>query len=134
MVWSARARMGASCSRSYSMLFGHREFGAERMRTARLAEAAHQRGVVGFEENKPGADLAADAPEQRREALQRLAFANVHHDGGAARGIVHQFGELRNQVERQIVDGMVAEVFQRLEHRAFAGAAEAGDDDQFRAG
>ena len=61
MVRSASARMGASllALRSDALLIG--TIGAQRMRPARLAEAAHERVVVGFQEEQPGGDAAADA-------------------------------------------------------------------------
>ena len=43
-----------------------------------------------------------------------------------------EFRELRHQVHRKIVDAVVPEVLEGLQHRSLAGTAHAGDDDQFR--
>ena len=43
---------------------------------------------------------------------------------------LRQLGEFRNQVDGQIVDRIVAQILQRLEHGAFAGPAQPGDDHQ----
>ena len=65
--------------------------------------------------------------------LQRATFANVDNQRGAPdlRRIEGQFGELLDQVEGQIVDGVVTQIFQALENGAFAGAALARNDYQF---
>ena len=84
MIGSARRRIGSRRSRSRRMLAGDALVGAQRMRTARFAEAADQRRIVGFQEQQPRGNLAADALEQRRKAFQRRAFANIHHQRRAA--------------------------------------------------
>ncbi len=35
-----------------------------------------------------------------------------------------------NQIDRKIVDGVIAQVFESAQHRAFAGAAHSRDDDE----
>src|SRR5436305_1833859 len=44
-----------------------------------------------------------------------------------------QFSEAGNQFHWKIVDAVVTQVFECLESGRFAGAAHAGNDDQFRA-
>ena len=83
MMGSARARMGASCSRSVAMLLLMELSGAQRMRPARFAEAAHDGVVVGFQKHQLALTCAADAREDRGNALQALAFADIHHQRGA---------------------------------------------------
>ena len=107
----------------------------KRMRTPRLAEAAHQRFVVGFEKQQPRIDAAPDLPEDSRELPQSRPFAHIDHQRRAPDrgGIAHQFGKLRDQFDRKIIDGVIAEIFQRAQHRTLARAAHSGDDHQFRA-
>ena len=42
-----------------------------------------------------------------------------------------QFGELGDQLHRQVVHRVVTQVLQRSQDRTLAGTAEAGDDHQF---
>jgi hypothetical protein len=71
----------------------------------------------------------------RRELRQLSAFANVDHQRGAPHvaGILSQLGELRNQFDGQVVDCIVAQVFESLEDCRLPRAAQTGDDHQLRA-
>ena len=106
---------------------------AQRMRTARLAEAPDQRRIVGFEEKQPRGNLAADALVTGRESASSAApsrMSTTMRRAADVRARLGQLGEFRDQVDGKIVDRIVAEVLERLEHGAFAGAAQAGDNHQ----
>lgn len=47
--------------------------------------------------------------------------------------IADEIGKRRNQVDRQVVDRIVAKILEGSQYRGFAGSAQPGDDDQFRA-
>src|SRR5262249_44901644 len=76
--------------------------------------------------------FAAQPPVNLREAAKRFAFADIDHYR-RRRDIRRVLGELResgNQVDREIVDSIVAEILETLEDGRFARAAQASDDDQ----
>ena len=68
--------------------------------------------------------------------FQLGAFAHVHDQRGAANlARLHgQVGELRDQLDRKVVDAVVAQVFEGLQDRGLPRPAHAGDDDQFGRG
>ena len=68
--------------------------------------------------------------------FQLGAFAHVDDEGGAANlARLHgQVGKLRDELDRQVVDAVVAEVLEGFQHRGLPRTAHAGDDDQFRRG
>ena len=47
--------------------------------------------------------------------------------------IADEVGEGRNQVDRQVVDRIVAKILEGSQYGGFTGSAQPGDDDQFRA-
>jgi hypothetical protein len=58
-----------------------------------------------------------------RQTAQHVAFADIHHHGGAldmAAGLVAQIGELGNQIEGEIIDAIEPQVLERLQNRPFA--------------
>src|SRR5262249_6802801 len=62
----------------------YRAVRAQWMRAARLAETAHQRGVVRLEKQKLGRNAAPDPPIHGGEALRGFPFADVYSHGCAA--------------------------------------------------
>ena len=110
--------------------------GSERMRTARFAVAPQQRRVGGFKEDHHGGNHPLDRLDDGGKSLEFGTFADVDDQRGAADfGRLHgQFGEARNQVDGQIVDAVIAQIFKSLECRSLPGPAQAGDDDEFRTG
>ena len=48
-----------------------------------------------------------------------------------SRGLAHEVGEARDEFQRQVVDGVEAEVLKRFERGELAGAGHAGQDHQF---
>ena len=103
------------------------------MRAAGFAEAPHERFVVGFQKHEPHVHVVPDLPVDGGKTAQSGTFAHVDHQRGAAdgSGVAHEFRERGNQIDGKIVDGVIAEVFERAQHRTFAGAAHPGDDDEF---
>jgi hypothetical protein len=81
-----------------------------------FTEPAHQGRVVGFEENEARAHQPAQTPVQRGEAFERGAFANIDDNGGLAdiRGVLGQLSELRDQIDGEIVDRVVAQILERF--------------------
>ena len=61
----------------------------------------------------------------------RLAGSDNQRRMADARRIARQLGEFRDQVDGQIIDRVIAKVLEDLQHRAFSGSAQAGDDDEF---
>ena len=56
----------------------------QRMRPARLAEAAQQHGVGSFQESDLGRNHAPHCFQNARKLLELRAFAHIHHQRGAA--------------------------------------------------
>ena len=103
------------------------------MRPTGLAETPHQHRVGGLEENDLGRNHPPDRFQDRRQLFQLGAFADIHDQRGAANfaRLHRQFGKLRDQFDGKIVDAVVAEIFEGLQHRGLPRPAHAGDDDQF---
>src|SRR5262249_52755128 len=57
---------------------------AARMPPPGLAEAAHDRGVIGFQDHQPRLQEAPDPAVDLGEALEALAFTNVDYQSGGA--------------------------------------------------
>ncbi len=107
---------------------------AQGMRPACLAEAAQQHVVRRFQENDFGRDHAADRLQNVRQ-VSSLAPSRTSITKAVRRvslRLNRQFGKLRNQLDRQVVDAVVAEVLEGLKDRSLPGTTHAGDDDQFR--
>src|SRR5437764_4852991 len=117
--------------------YGFEESGAcvRRVRSSRLAEAAHERLVRRLEEEDEDAKARrAQLAESRGELAQESALSDVDDERGAfdVRAVV-VFGadearKRRQERERQVVDAEVAEVFERVRGRRHAGTAQARDD------
>ena len=58
--------------------------------------------------------MLPDAFEQSRKTLQRGAFANIHHQRRSPdrRRVFSELGELRDQLDGQIVHRIVAQILQ----------------------
>ena len=108
--------------------------GTQGMRTAGLAETAQKNGVGGLEEDDLGRDHASNRFEDAREFLQLRAFANVDDERGAAdfAGLHSQFREFRDQLDRKVIDAVVAEIFEGLQYGGLSRTAHSGNEDQFR--
>ena len=102
------------------------------MRTPGFGKAAQQRGIGRLEKKDLGRQHFAQLAQQRRKLVQSLPLANINHQGGSLdlRRLADQVRKCRQQIQRQIVYGIEAEIFKGLESRGLAGAGEAGDDDQ----
>ena len=74
--------------------------------------------------------------ENLRETVESLALANIHHNGRTLNfdGFLHQSGKIRQQFQRQVVNGMEAQIFKGSERRSFARAGDSSDYDQFLRG
>jgi hypothetical protein len=107
---------------------------AHRMRTPSLREAPLQGLVVGFEKQKPGRDLGREGAVDRRKAVERRTLAGVDDERRSMRldGALGQISELRDEIDRQVIDRVIAKVLEGAQHGAFARPAEAGNDDDLR--
>ncbi len=105
------------------------------MRTARFRIAPHQHFILGVQKHHAGGQHRAHALENVGKTIERLPLAHIHHDGRAVDlgRLAHQVREIRQQLQRQIIHGVVAEVFECLQRRCFARPGDARDDHQFLA-
>lgn len=77
------------------------------------------------------ADEFAQPRVGRRKGGDKSRFPRIHYDGRAGQSAFRtaaQFGKGRQQRHRQVVHTKVAQVFQGIERRLFAGTAQSGDD------
>ena len=114
----------------------YRRVSAEGMRAAGLAEAAQQHRVGRFQKGDLGRNHPAHGLQNLWQFFQLRSFANIDYQCCApdfAR-LHGQVGKLRDELDRQIVDAVVAQIFEGLQHRGLSRTAHAGDDDQFRRG
>src|ERR1700756_1173234 len=95
----------------------HRSIRAQGMRTSCLAETPQQDSVRGFQEDDLRRDHAADGFQNLRQLAQLAAFANINYEGGAARVTRpnSQFCKTRDQFDWQVVNAVVAEIFESLQ-------------------
>ena len=105
------------------------ELAAERMGAARLRKTADEGFVARLDKDQRSGMLLAEFFVDAREACELAAFASIHEQGGAlnfscAFGI--ELAELGDEVDGQVIHAIKAEVFESAQHRALAGAAEAG--------
>ena len=90
------------------------------MRPASFAEAAQQHCVGRLEKNDLRRNHLADGLQDAGKLAELGAFANVDDQRGAAdiARLQRQFGEVRNQFDRKIVDAVVAEIFEGFKTEA----------------
>ena len=135
-MWCDRPPMSASISRSRAMhsatvssplLSGWRR----RVSEKRLM----QRVGLGVEKQHAHVDAARfQIGDVLRQLAERVAAARVDADGDArVAGALQEIDHRGQQPGRQIVDGVIGAVFERLQRHAFAGSRQAGDDDQLHA-
>ena len=112
--------------------FGDGSVVPERMRAPRFAEAAHQRFVAGFDENKRrgmfAAQFAIDPGSFSICSPSRASTSNAARSISPAFDI--EFAESGNQSDRQIINAIKAKVFEGIQDGAFAGAGKAGENNQ----
>jgi len=108
--------------------------GTQRMRPAGFAETAQKNGVGGFQENDLGRDQAPDRLQKVGQLVEAGTFADIDDQGSAAdlAGLHGEFGKFGNQLHRQVIDAVVAEILECFQDRSLTGAAHPGDDDEFR--
>src|SRR5271165_3002641 len=102
------------------------------MGPARLAVAADQRLLVGFEEQHRCLEQAAQRRQDLRQLIQTRAFADVHHQCCPLnlQRVEYKFSEVADESNWQVIHAVVAEVLKGLQGRGFSRSAHARDDDQ----
>jgi len=94
----------------------------------RFTEAAQQRFIASLDEHQAGRVLAPQLAVNGRQAFQLLALARVHQQRRALDfpAAIHvELTEGGDQVHRQVIDAIEAQVLEGLQHRALAGTAQA---------
>ena len=113
--------------------FGDGIIGTERMRTARFAEPPHQRFVARFDEHERRGMFGGELAVNPGQLFDLLAFARVHEQSRAfhfAHAFDVEFAEFGNQADRQIIDAIKSQVFERIQDGTFAGTGKAGEKNQ----
>ena len=111
---------------------GARAFGADvqRVRAARFAVAAHEDVGVGGQKENLDVGVLAQRADFFRQGSKVGGVARIHGDRDRLRlfggKIAH---EAVKQSARQIVDAVIAEVFESVQRDGFACAGQAGDDE-----
>lgn len=111
---------------------GARAFGADvqRVRAARFAVAAHEDVGIGGEEKDLNLRLLAQFADFLQQGGEIDGVARVHRHRHRLRlfrrKIVHEAGKQRAW---QIVNAVIAEVFEGVQRDGFACAGQAGDDE-----
>ena len=100
------------------------------MASACFGEAPYQRVVLCVEEQD--AQIHARLPERVQGAwqeLKRFSAARIDTDGDFfVAGFAQEIGCFGEQQDRQVVDAIVAAVFERLDGDAFARTGQAADE------
>src|SRR5579864_813905 len=104
------------------------------MRAPGLLEAADQGVVRGFEKHQRRLEVVArESSVHGGKLAQRFPAPNIDHHGGALDAAVRlaaALGKLGDQIHRQVIDAVEAQVLERLQDRAFARPAESGDENE----
>ena len=97
-----------------------------------LAEASLDRLIRGLQVHQHSCRRLLDLAVDTGEAAERLPFPDIHHQRRPVdvRGPPAQLRERLHQVDRQIVDRIVASVFQGPEDGPLSRAAQPGQDYQ----
>ena len=90
---------------------------AQRVRPPCFRVAAHQHRVLRIQKNHSRREQLAHALQYLGQAVQRGSFANIHHDRRALNlaRCAYQRGKIRQQFERQVVHGVIAQIFKSLQ-------------------
>ncbi len=92
------------------------------MRPTRLRESPHQGLVARFEKQHTGRQDPSHLFEDGGKLLQPHPLAHIHHQRRtpAILGLLDQFREPGNQVQRKVIDRVVSEIFKGLQRRELA--------------
>src|SRR5436305_13868021 len=107
-------------------LSGQRSFdrgiSAQRMRPARFTESAQKRSVACLQKDQARRHHPLDRLQNCRQSIELRALANIDNEGrtGYFSGLQRQFCESWDEIHRQVVDAVVAEIFERLQRRSLA--------------
>src|ERR1700761_3776702 len=103
------------------------------MRTSSLGVSAQQRGLARFKKDHRGCERPFDLLQDGGKAFERLAFANIDDQRGTIdlRRLPNQIGKTRQQLERQVVYGVVAQILEGLQSRGLPRAGQASENDEF---
>ncbi len=103
------------------------------MRPPRLRVALHQRRVLCVQKYHPRVQQRLYVFQNLRQAVQRGALADVHHNRGLLHfiGFAHQSGKIRQKFQRQVIYAMKSQVLKGLQRRGLARARNAGHNHQF---
>src|ERR1700733_1951654 len=106
---------------------------AERMRPARLAETSYQHGIGSFQIHDSGWNQPPHRFQNAGKAFEFRSFADIDHQRRAAvfARLHGQLSKIRDQFDGKIVDAIVAQVLEGLEHRSLTRPAHAGNDYKF---
>ena len=106
------------------------------MRAARLTETAQQRFFRRFDENQIRRPPRGVSACKFRQTFELLAFASINQQRRRVRfprRLHAQFTEGGNQINGQVIDAIVAEIFEGFEDGTFSRAAQTGEDHQLQA-
>ena len=135
-MWCAMSAMSASKLALARDAFGQGELAvAQRMAAPRFREALDQRLGLCFQEQRSRTSMLRALADRRcaaaaRPSVSPLRTSMLTRGAGVAGGIAEMTTSVGQQLRRQVVDAVIAAVLQRLERHAFAGAGQAGDDDE----
>src|SRR6266853_4724907 len=106
---------------------------AKRVRAARLAVTAQERILAGIDVDQCNGMIFPQVLQEWRQFFELRALAGVDQQGRArkvafASGM--QLRKNRNQINGKIIDAVEAHVFEGFEYGAFAGAGEAGENNE----
>src|SRR5882757_6175902 len=89
----------------------------KRMWPPRLREAPHQHILVRLQKDHPCRQYSPDLLQNRRKLVEPYALAHIDHQRGplVLRRLPDKVRKARHKIERQVVNGVVPQIFKRLQ-------------------
>jgi hypothetical protein len=105
---------------------------AQGVGAACLAVAADENLILRVEEDDRGGDEPLDVLEDIRKTVEGLALANIDDNSCMLNlsRVSDEFGEVWEEFEGEIINGLKAEVFEGSQDTGFARAGDSGHDDE----
>jgi len=102
------------------------------MGAAGLTEAPQQDIVRSFQEEHGGLYLLLEGPDDLRQLLELVSFANINYQRGLLnfRGLLSKLRKTADQFNRKIVYAVETQILKRLKDRCLTGAGHARNNDK----
>jgi hypothetical protein len=105
------------------------------VRPSRLAETAKQGGIAGFKIDDLRGNHLLNRLQNPGQTLELGTFANINYQRSTLDlgGLDRKLGKSRDKFDRQVVDAVIAEIFEGFQGGSLSRPTHASDDHKFGA-